>query len=97
MIVDAAQEPDTVTSTEPTVWAGEVAVIWVAEFTVNDVAGVAPKDTLVTPMKLLPLMAITVPPAVGPDVGTSEVTVGAAKYSNRSALAAAEIPLVVVT
>jgi len=57
---------------------GEVAVIWVAELTVNPVAAVAPKTTAVAPEKLVPVIVTTVPPPPGPDVGEIELTVGAA-------------------
>ncbi len=67
----------TVTSTVP-VPAGDVAVIWVAELTVNPAAGVAPKFTALAPVKLVPVIVTDVPPPVGPDVGESEVTVGGA-------------------
>jgi hypothetical protein len=57
---------------------GEVAVIEVAEFTVMPVAEAAPKITAVAPLKLVPVMVTTVPPAPGPEVGEIDVTVGAA-------------------
>jgi hypothetical protein len=66
----------TLTSITP-VPAGDVAVIDVAELNVK-LATVAPKVTVVTPVKLVPVMVIDVPPAVGPAVGEIEVTVGAA-------------------
>ena len=65
----------TVTSTVP-VPAGDVAVIWVAEFTVKPVAGVAPKLTAVAPLKFVPVIITDVPPEVGPAVGEIDVTVG---------------------
>ena len=58
--------------------AGDVAVIWVAELTVNPVAGVAPKFTAVAPVRLVPVIVTDVPPVVGPAVGEIDVTVGAA-------------------
>ena len=58
--------------------AGEVAVIWVSESTVKVVAGVVPKSTAVAPVKPVPVMVTEVPPAVGPEPGATEVTVGAA-------------------
>ena len=67
----------TLTVTDPAP-AGEVAVICVAELTVKLVAAVAPNLTAVAPVKLVPVMTTLVPPAVGPDVGASPVTVGAA-------------------
>ena len=68
----------TVTSTVPAVPAGAVAVIWVALLTVKLVAAVAPKLTALAPVKLVPVIVTEVPPAVGPAVGLTPVTVGAA-------------------
>ena len=59
--------------------AGEVAVIEVALLTVNEVAAVLPNLTAVAPVKLVPVMATLVPPALGPLVGEIAVTVGAAR------------------
>ncbi len=56
----------TVMSTEPTTPAGAVAVISVAESTVNDVAGVEPKSTADAPPKFVPVMTAVPPPATGP-------------------------------
>ena len=56
--------------------AGEVAVIEVALLTVKVVAAVAPNFTAVAPVKLVPVMVTEVPPAVGPEVGLTPVTVG---------------------
>ena len=42
------------------------------------VALVAPNLTAVAPVKLVPLIATTVPPVVGPEFGLTRVTVGAA-------------------
>ena len=39
---------------------------------------VVPKATAVAPVKPVPVMVTVVPPAAGPEVGLSEVTVGAA-------------------
>lgn len=50
----------------------------VAELTVKLVAAVAPNVTAVTPVKPVPVIVTTVPPAVGPEVGEIEPTVGAA-------------------
>jgi hypothetical protein len=43
---------------------------------VNVVAAVAPNFTAVAPVKFVPVMVTTVPPAVGPLVGLTDVTVG---------------------
>jgi hypothetical protein len=52
-------------------------VIEVALLTVKSVAGVPPKFTAVVPVKPVPVMVTVVPPATGPDAGTTLVTVGA--------------------
>ena len=65
------------TSTVP-VPAGAVAVICVALLTVKPVAAVPPKVTAVVPVKFEPLMVTLVPPVLGPAVGETPVTVGAA-------------------
>ena len=85
----------TVTSTEP-VPAGETAVMEVAEFTVTEAAGVAPNETVESPMKPVPVMVTEVPPAAGPKSGLMAVTVGASK-AKRSAGLVAEVPLPLVT
>ena len=77
---DVADVPPTeviLTSTVP-VPEGDVAVIDVAELTVNPAAGVAPKVTAVVPEKLVPVMVTVVPPVCGPAVGEIELTIGAA-------------------
>ena len=68
----------TVMSTVPAEPAGAVAVIWVAEFTVKLVALVAPNFTEVASLKLVPVMVMDEPPAVGPLDGEMAVTVGGA-------------------
>jgi hypothetical protein len=67
----------TKTSTEPAAPAGATAVILVDDDTLKLVAGTVPKSTWVAPLKPVPLTVTDVPPAVGPDVGEMEVTVGA--------------------
>ena len=52
-------------------------MIEVAELTVKAVAAVVPKLTAVAPVKSVPVMVTEVPPAVGPTVGLTPVTVGA--------------------
>ena len=50
----------------------------VVEFTtVMKVAGLAPNLTAVAVVKLLPVMLTKLPPAGGPEVGDTAVTVGA--------------------
>nr|WP_280295041.1 hypothetical protein [Nocardia abscessus] len=67
----------TVTCTVP-VPAGATAVIWVAELTVNELAGVAPKLTAVAPVRFVPVMTTVVPPVTGPAFGTNVVRAGTA-------------------
>jgi hypothetical protein len=96
----AAEVPSgvvTVTSTVAAAWAGDVAVIWVAESTVNEVAATAPKWTALVPVNWVPVMDTVVPPAIGPELGTTEVTVGAGTKVNWSAALVAEVPPGVVT
>ncbi|MGA8724369.1 MAG: hypothetical protein WB565_04965, partial [Acidimicrobiales bacterium] len=66
----------TVTLTVAAACAGEVAVIWVSETTVKVEAAVVPKVTAVAAVKPVPVMVTEVPPAVGPEVGATELTVG---------------------
>ena len=68
----------TVMSTVPALPAGDVAVIDVALLTITPVAAVPPKLTAVAPVKLVPVMVTLVPPAIGPLLGETAVTVGAA-------------------
>ena len=67
----------TVTSTGPDVPAGATAESEVAEVTLKEVAGTEPNLTAVAPVKLVPVTVTGVPPFVGPEVGLSEVTLGA--------------------
>ena len=65
----------TVTSTTPANSDGEVATHEVADEQLTAVPGVAPKATVEPPvMKLEPVMATTVPPLSGPEVGETLVT-----------------------
>jgi hypothetical protein len=48
---------------------GEIAVICVLLFTVNDAAFVAPNRTAVAPSRFVPVITTGVPPADGPDEG----------------------------
>jgi hypothetical protein len=66
----------TVTSTVP-VPGGDVAVIEVLELTVKLVASVEPNLTVLAPLKLVPVIVTMVPPASGPLLGLTPVTVGA--------------------
>jgi hypothetical protein len=67
----------TVTSTGPAEPPGEVAVIWVAEFTVKAVAAVPPNITAVAPVNPVPVIMTPVLPLAGPLAGEMLVTVGA--------------------
>jgi len=66
----------TVTWTVPASPGGEVAVIWVAEFTVKAVASVLPNSTSVAPDRFVPVIITDVAPAVGPEDGERPVTAG---------------------
>ena len=57
-------------------WAGADAVICVALLTVNEVALVLPKFTVVAPVKPVPVIVTEVPPIVGPLEGLIVETVG---------------------
>src|SRR5262245_52869949 len=70
--------PIKVTSTVPAPCVGVMAVIWVGELTMNDVAATPPKETEVTPVKLLPLTVTVWPPVVKPMNGATPLMVGAA-------------------
>jgi hypothetical protein len=56
--------------------AGEVAVSEVAEATVTPVAAVDPKWTVAPAAKFVPVTLTVVPPAAGPLLGETAVTVG---------------------
>jgi hypothetical protein len=75
-VLEVPLEFETVISTTPGECIGDVAVIWVAEFTVKLDALVPPKETELAPVKLLPVMVTEVPPVVGPDVRLMPETVG---------------------
>ena len=62
----------------PAVPAGVTAVIEVALTTFTPVAATPPTVTLLAPVKLVPVMVIAVPPAVGPEAGLTLAIVGAA-------------------
>ena len=65
----------TVTFTVP-LPAGLVAMIWLFELTLNDLAALVPKSTAVAPTKLAPEILTLVPPVVGPWLGESSNTAG---------------------
>ena len=78
ILVAAPPVAVTTTLTAPAAWAGVVAVICVALFTVKLVALTPPKVTLMTPVKFVPVMVTDVPPASVPDEGVMLPIVGAA-------------------
>ena len=69
----------TVMLTVPADSAGATALMLVAPLIVKLVAAVEPNLTAVAPVKLVPVIVTLFPPAVGPAVGLTLVTVGAAK------------------
>jgi hypothetical protein len=68
----------TVTETAPAVPAGVVAVIDVLLTTTTFVAAVAPNFTVAPAAKFVPVIVTAVPPATGPLLGLTLLTVGAA-------------------
>ena len=74
--LDVAVPPGVVTETDPVVPVANTSVILVALTTLNDVAAVPPKFTIVAPVKFVPVIVTVAPaPAV---VGVKLVIVGAA-------------------
>jgi hypothetical protein len=82
----------TVTSTVAAACAGDVALIDVSEFTVNDAAAVPPKLTADAPVNPVPVIVTEVPPAAGPLFGETLVTAGAATKVNWSPALVALVP-----
>jgi hypothetical protein len=79
-LADVALVPPTVVvvmSIVPAEPEGEVAVIWVALSTVNELALVAPNLTAVAPVRFVPVIVTEVLPPVGPLVGLTDEIVGA--------------------
>jgi hypothetical protein len=66
-----------VISTVPADPAGAVATMAVSETIEKVLAAVAPKLTAEVPVKLVPMIVTTVPPAIPPEVGDTLVTAGA--------------------
>ena len=60
----------------PAETAGVSAVMVVVEVTFSDVASKPPTVTLVAPVRFAPVIVITVPPRVEPEVGATDVIVG---------------------
>lgn len=67
----------TVTLTAPAAWAGVVAAIEVLFTTVTPVAPAPPKLTVAPDRNPVPAMVTPVPPLALPELGVTEVTVGA--------------------
>jgi len=61
----------------PTLPAGVIAVMDVADATITLVASTPPTVTIVAPVKLLPVIVIVVPPVIGPETGLTDAIVGA--------------------
>src|SRR3989442_11947291 len=71
-------------SATPAALAGVVALIWVALMRATPVAAAPPTVTVAVASKPVPVIVMEVPPAVGPEVGLTALTVGAAMYVNWS-------------
>lgn len=67
----------TMTFTAPAAWAGATAVIEVLLTNVTPVAAVPPIFTVAPARKPVPVTVTAVPPAMFPELGVIEVTVGA--------------------
>jgi hypothetical protein len=79
-------------------WAGDTAVILVADTTVKLVAAAAPKATAVAPVNAVPVTVTVVPPAIGPDVGEITVIAGTDVADDEaSAVAGNKPPLTVAS
>ena len=63
--------------TGPAASAGVVQLIEVELVTLSPVQAVDPKSTVVTPVKLVPVIVTEVPPLVEPVVGLNDVMAGA--------------------
>jgi hypothetical protein len=73
--------------------AGAIAVIDVFDETVACVAGMAPKLTVVAPVKPTPEIDTLVPPAGVPTLGDIDETTGTGTtYENTSAVVSGEVP-----
>jgi hypothetical protein len=82
----------TLTSTVPLVAGGETAVIELAELTVKPAAALAPNDTAVASVKLVPAIVTLVAPLAGPDLGARLLTVGVGGAPTTTVLA---VPMLV--
>src|SRR5438093_929159 len=84
-------------STVAAACAGDVAVIWPSVSTLKEAALTVPNFTELAPVKCEPLIVTDVPPAAGPAVGFTDVTVGASTKVNTSKNDVADVPPTVVT
>ena len=66
-----------VTLTAPAAWAGVTAMINISLVTVNVVAAIPSKVNELAPVKPVPNICKSVPPAIGPMLGVRLVNVGA--------------------
>ena len=85
----------TATLTAPAVPAEVTASITVEEITVTYVAATPPTVTLVAPVRFAPMIVITVPPKVEPEVGETDEIVGGSTYVKK--FVAVALPFGVVT
>ena len=63
------------TSTVPAVPGGATALICVGPRTEKLAAGVPPKETALALLRFVPVIVTVLPPAVGPELGLSALTV----------------------
>jgi hypothetical protein len=77
LVVEVPPIVDTVTSTGPAASAGDTAVRLVGETNMTLPPERVPKVTVLVDVKPVPVIVTIVPPAVGPFVGDTAVTVGA--------------------
>jgi hypothetical protein len=84
------------TSTTPAMRAGDSAVIEVELTTVKDPASASPNLTDAAPERFVPEIVTNAPPAASPEVGDTEVMVGASVVKV-NALGSVAVPPVVVT
>jgi hypothetical protein len=87
----------TVTSTVPGLPAGAVTLQLVVEEQLTELTTVVPNCTVIEPStNELPVIATVVPPAAGPELGLTAVTVGPSTKVNWSAEDVADVPPMVV-
>jgi len=84
----------TVTVTAPALAAGVVAVICVPLTTTTLFAAAAPNVTVAPAAKFVPVIVTGVPPATGPVLGDTLLTVGAVLIAHENVAAVLWLPLV---